>query len=280
LIIDIPPCDSSAASYLLGVYCDDAAVLEQAQKLSQQLDQPLLRTTPSQLDSGSFVLLVALQGVSLQATGKKAPGPIRVAFSEGANAHRRQFGGGKGQMIAKAIGVKGAYRPHILDLTAGLGQDGFVLATLGCEITLIERSSIVHVLLEDGLSRAGLSSDPELHDILQRMTLQNLQGGEYLQQQEQPVDVIYFDPMFPERTGKAEVNKSMKAFHSLVGSDDDAGEMLLLALTKARYRVVVKRPRKAPAIHAQYPDLGLPAPNVVFEGKSTRFDVYAFKKMP
>ena len=183
-------------------------------------------------------------------------------------------------MIAKAIGVKGAYRPHIVDLTAGLGQDGFVLATLGCEITLLERSPIVHALLEDGLNRARLSADPELHDILQRLTLQNLQSGEYLRQQDQPVDVIYFDPMFPERTGKAEVNKSMKAFHSLVGSDDDAGEILSLALTKAQYRVVVKRPRKAPAIHVQYPDLNLPAPNVVFEGKSTRFDVYTFKKMP
>jgi 16S rRNA (guanine1516-N2)-methyltransferase len=270
------------------VYCDDAVVLAQAQQLSQQLsqqtclppEQPLLSKAPSKLDSGDFVLLVGTQGVCLQATGRKAPGPIRVDLTEGASAHRRQFGGGKGQIIAKAIGVKGAYRPHIVDLTAGLGKDGFVLATLGCEINLIERSPIVHALLADGLKRAELSADPEIHDILQRMSLQNSQSGDYLRQQEQPVDVIYFDPMFPERAGKAEVNKSMKAFHSLVGSDDDAGEILSLALTKAQYRVVVKRPRKAPAIHMQHPDLDLPAPNVVFEGKSTRFDVYTFKKMP
>jgi 16S rRNA (guanine1516-N2)-methyltransferase len=284
-ITHTPPPNTAS---LLGVYCDDAAVLTQAQQLSQHLsqqallppEQPLLSKAPSRLDGGHFVLLVGAQGVCLQATGKKAPGPIRVDFMEGASAHRRQFGGGKGQMIAKAIGVKGAYRPHILDLTAGLGQDGFVLSTLGCEITLIERSPIVHALLQDGLNRAGLSADPELHDILQRITLQNIQSDDYLQQQDQPIDVIYFDPMFPERTGKAEVNKSMKAFHSLVGSDDDAGEILSLALTKAQYRVVVKRPRKAPAIHEQYPDLALPAPNVVFDGKSTRFDVYTFKKMP
>ena len=280
--------NTSNTSSFLGVYCDDTAVLKQAQQLSQQLsqqsflppEQPLLSKAPSLLDSGSFVLIVGVQGVGLQATGKKAPGPIRVDFAQGASAHRRQFGGGKGQMIAKAIGVKGAYRPHIVDLTAGLGQDGFVLATLGCEMTLVERSPIVHALLGDGLSRAGLSADPELHNILQRMTLQHLQGVDYLRQLEQPADVIYFDPMFPERTSKAEVNKSMKAFHSLVGSDDDAGEILSLALTKAQYRVVVKRPRKASAIHVQYPDLHLPAPNVVFEGKSTRFDVYTFKKMP
>lgn len=280
--------NTSNTSSFLGVYCDDTAVLKQAQQLSQQLsqqsflppEQPLLSKAPSLLDSGSFVLMVGVQGVGLQATGKKAPGSIRVDFAQGASAHRRQFGGGKGQMIAKAIGVKGAYRPHIVDLTAGLGQDGFVLATLGCEMTLVERSPIVHALLGDGLSRAGLSADPELHNILQRMTLQHLQGVDYLRQLEQPADVIYFDPMFPERTSKAEVNKSMKAFHSLVGSDDDAGEILSLALTKAQYRVVVKRPRKASAIHVQYPDLHLPAPNVVFEGKSTRFDVYTFKKMP
>lgn len=265
---------------LVGIYYEDAVFTQQAQQLCQKLEQPLLKKPPLLLDNGQFVFVVDALGVSLQATGKKAPGPIRVDFAEGANAHRRQFGGGKGQMIAKAIGVKGAYRPHIVDLTAGLGQDSFVLATLGCEVTLIERSPIVHTLLHDGLQRAALSADADLHNIIERMSLQYLQSGDYLRQQDSLVDVIYFDPMFPERTSKAEVNKSMKAFHALVGSDDDAGEILSLALNKAQYRVVVKRPRKAPAIHQQYPDLALPAPNVVFEGKSTRFDVYTFKKMP
>jgi 16S rRNA (guanine1516-N2)-methyltransferase len=264
---------------IVGICCGDVAVRDQAEQLSKQFQQPLFIQDPARLEPGQYVLWVTTQGLCLQATGKKTPGPVTVDFVNGANAHRRQFGGGKGQMIAKAVGVKGSYRPHVVDITAGLGQDGFVLATLGCDVTLIERSPIVYSLLSDGLSRAQLSADPDLQDIMSHIHCYQQQSDEYLQQLDH-ADVIYFDPMFPERSGKAEVNKSMKAFHSLVGGDGDAGDVLALALTKARYRVVVKRPRKAPAIHDQYPALSLPAPNVVFEGKSTRFDVYTFKKMP
>lgn len=270
---------SSDATSILGI-CYDAECLAQAQGLAQQLNQPLLSQSPAILNTDNFVLHVTTQGICLQATGKKAAGPIMVDFVAGENAHRRQFGGGKGQMIAKAVGVKGASRPAVLDITAGLGQDGFVLATLGCEVTLIERSAIAHTLLKDGLERAQLHQDAEVQQVLSRMRCHHSQSSEYLQQLTEPVDVIYFDPMFPERTSKAAVNKSMKAFHALVGRDDDAGDVLALALASAKYRVVVKRPRKAPAIHAQYPELCLPAPNLVFEGKSTRFDVYTFKKIP
>jgi 16S rRNA (guanine1516-N2)-methyltransferase len=237
-------------------------------------------TSPVKLDSGFFVLLLDEQGLSLQATGKKAAGPICVDFAYGANAHRRQFGGGKGQMIAKAVGIKGTFRPHVLDVTAGLGQDGFVLATLGCDMTWVERSPIVYQLLSDGFSRASIVADPDLQDIMARIRLCHAHSTNYLQALDTCVDVIYLDPMFPERKNKAEVNKSMKAFHSLVGEDNDAGELLAVALTKATYRVVVKRPRKAPAIDVQFPLLDLPTPNIVFEGKSTRFDVYTLKKMP
>jgi len=276
LSTDTPP---SQIEYIVGICCDDVAVRDQSEQLSKQFQQPLLTQAPARLEQGQYVLWVTTQGLCLQATGKKSPGPVCVDFVKGANAHRRQFGGGKGQMIAKAVGVKGSYRPHVIDITAGLGQDGFVLATLGCGVTLIERSPIVYSLLSDGLSRAQLSADPDVQDIISRIHCHQQQSRDYLQQLEQ-ADVIYFDPMFPERGNKAEVNKSMKAFHSLVGGDDDAGDVLALALTKAQYRVVVKRPRKAPAIHDQYPALSLPTPNVVFEGKSTRFDVYTFKKMP
>lgn len=53
---------------------------------------------------------------------------VRVDFIEGALAHRRQFGGGSGQMIAKAVGIQPGVRPHGVDATAGLGRDAFVLA--------------------------------------------------------------------------------------------------------------------------------------------------------
>ena len=79
---------------------------------------------------------------------------IYVDFVEGELAHRRKFGGGKGQMIAKAVGLNKGFVPTILDATAGLGADAFVLASLGCEVKMIERSPLARLLLADGLERA------------------------------------------------------------------------------------------------------------------------------
>jgi 16S rRNA (guanine1516-N2)-methyltransferase len=79
--------------------------------------------------------------------------------------------------------------------------------------------------------------------------------------------------MFPERAKSASVKKEMVAFHSLVGKDPDADGLLALALAAAKYRVVVKRPAKAPFLaDAQ--------PNYQLQGKSSRFDIYTIKKMP
>jgi len=62
--------------------------------------------------------------------------PIWIDFTEGKNAHRRKFGGGRGQALAKAVSLKHGKTPSIIDCTAGYGRDAFVLATLGCKITL------------------------------------------------------------------------------------------------------------------------------------------------
>ena len=45
-----------------------------------------------------------------------------------------------------------------------MGGDGFVLATLGCEMLLLERNPVVHSLLDDGLQRAAIAglADTEL----------------------------------------------------------------------------------------------------------------------
>ncbi|XPE60710.1 class I SAM-dependent methyltransferase [Shigella flexneri] len=39
--------------------------------------------------------------------------------------------GGRGEAVAKAVGIKGDYLPDVVDATAGLGRDAFVLASVG-----------------------------------------------------------------------------------------------------------------------------------------------------
>ena len=140
---------------------------------------------------------------------------------------------------------------------------------------MFERQPIVAALLADGLQRLRSSGDEQELAIAQRLSLHqgdSLTCVAALAEQEAP-DVIYLDPMFPERGKSAKVKKSMAFFHQLVGSDDDAAALLPLALATAGYRVVVKRPRHAPPLA----DI---KPGLCFEGKSTRFDVYPLKKMP
>jgi len=226
---------------------------------------------PAQADEAEFALQLGEGGLQLQLLGPQAPGPVRVDFVEGGAAHRRQFGGGSGQMIAKAVGIQPGIRPSVLDATAGLGRDAFVLATLGCEMLLCERQPLIAALLEDGLARAR--DDAEVRPIVTRMRLLHRNAIELMSQwKDEPPQVIYLDPMFPHREKSALVKKEMRLFRPLVGDDLDAGALLEQALALASHRVVVKRPRKAPAIDG-------PKPGYSLEGKSSRYDIYPKKKL-
>mgnify|MGYP003384304975 CR=1 FL=1 len=195
---------------------------------------------------------------------------IKVDFVEGASAHRRKFGGGRGQDIAKAIGLKHGFTPHVLDATAGLGRDAFVLASLGCQVTLMERMPVVAALLEDGLARAKLNS--EVSEIAQRMQLIHSSAIEDMNLAQQ-IDVVYLDPMFPHREKSAAVKKEMRVFQSLVGEDLDADHLLAPALELAKYRVVVKRPSYAPFLAEKKPSMSI-------KMKKNRFDVYVNQSIP
>ena len=182
-------------------------------------------------------------------------------------AHRRKFGGGRGEAVAKAVGIKGDYLPTVIDATAGLGRDARVLAAIGCKVQLIERNPVVSALLEDGLKRAYL--DPEIGEFMQsRMVLLPFHTiSEYAAANEDTVDVVYFDPMFPHKQKSALVKKEMRVFQHLVGADLDSDDFFQPAKQAARKRVVVKRPDYAPFIAEQKPDFSQTT-------KNHRFDVY------
>lgn len=197
-------------------------------------------------------------------------GPVYVDFAAGRAQHRRQFGGGRGQAIARAVGLNKRTGLHIVDGTAGLGREAFVLASLGCHVTLVERNPLIYALLADGLQQAALTGDLELAAIIARMQLVQADTGSWLATlapTEWP-EVIYLDPMFPKRHKTALVQKEMRFFHELAGADPE-GEATLLhsARRHCHYRTVVKRPVQAPALaHCQ--------PAFVIPGKIIRYDVY------
>lgn len=223
-----------------------------------------------------YFLVWSRAGLSL-VQGDKPKTQVRVDFCSGATAHRRRFGGGKGQDIAKAVGITGAYQPTVVDATAGLGRDAFVLATLGCQVQAFERQPVVAALLDDGLQRAQY--DSEVAEITARITLIHGSSHELLKtpnSTSEPVwlaDIVYLDPMFDHDSKQtAAVKKDMQAFRDVVGHDMDADELLSRAIACARCRVVVKRARTAEPLAGQ-------APSYSLTGKSNRFDVYARAKV-
>jgi 16S rRNA (guanine1516-N2)-methyltransferase len=200
----------------------------------------------------------------LRHTALVKQGDILVDFASGAASYRRLHGGGKGEAIAKAVGLNKKRDITVLDATAGLGRDAFVLASLGARVTMVERNNAVAALLFDGLRRGAAL--PELSWLAERMQLLH-SPAELALQQHSAVEVVYLDPMFPPRDKTALVKKEMRAFHDVVGSDTDADALLAPALQLAQKRVVVKRPGYADVLAGR-------APTMSVTGKNNRFDVY------
>ncbi|MFW5823761.1 MAG: class I SAM-dependent methyltransferase [Marinobacter sp.] len=272
----IAPDPSRQPGSLPPVACAAEGFALRGQELAARLGTRYLGVAePRHVADHPGVLFLDDHGLSLQATGRKAPGPVRAEFVSGKAGYRLAHGGGTGQLIARAVGLKRTHHTlGILDATAGLGQDAFVLAGLGHRVTLLERSPVVHALLEDGLARAA--SDETAAPVAARMTLIRADSIAWLQQRAEqgPVaDVIHLDPMFPHRDKSAAVKKEMQLFRPLVGDDPDAADLLAAALGCARYRVVVKRARRAPPVAG-------PEPALKLEGKSSRYDVYPLRALP
>ena len=254
----------------IAISADRGIPKTQLDALAKQTSLPLL----NHHIQADYLLHITTDFLELRKTNHSEKKPkaesIYIDFLAGKANHRRLHGGGKGQDLAKAIGLHKIKEPIVLDLTAGTGGDAFVLATLGANITMIERNPITHALLNDALSRAKLSADTELLEIIGRMELKNEEAQKRLEKldKESLPDVIYIDPMFPTRSKSAQVKKEMQFFHDIVGADEDSEALLLMSLKLAKKRIVVKRPRLAEKLT----DAVEPAFEIL--GKSTRYDVY------
>ncbi len=190
---------------------------------------------------------------------------LRVDFVSGAVAHRLRFGGGRGQALAKAMGLRAGKTPMIVDATAGLGRDAFLLASLGAQVTLIERSEKMHALLADGMERAAQEGGV-FREIMGRMTL--LQGDAKELLPDLAGEAVLIDPMHPPRKNSALVKRELRQVREIVGTDEDAVELMQTALKHARNRVVLKWPAKADPME------GIRTCSHQIMGKSTRYDVF------
>lgn len=181
----------------------------------------------------------------------------------------------KSEMIARACNL--AEKPKLIDATAGLGHDSLLMAQLGAQVTLVERHPILFTLLEDAQQTA--LKDAFLCQAAGRIQLVFSDSADYLQYlaaMGQTVDVVYLDPMFPQRDQnqnaekkQAQVKKQMQLLHLILPEhgEMDLGDNLLALAQNIAQRVVVKRPRLAVYLANQ-------APNHQWQGDACRFDAY------
>lgn len=241
----------------------DPGQVRHLENLARHLKLPIFSDPAA---SYSFILTLNNGRLELQKAGPARSSPLFVDFLSGPGYYRFVHNRTINQPLARAVGIKSGYRPHVLDATAGFGQDGFVLASLGCTVTMIERSPIIWALLEDGVSRAG--HDDRLRQIFsQRISLHLGDSREFIEATDANFETIYLDPMYPASTRSPLNKQKMRLLREVVGSDTDASPLLEAALHRAARRVTVKRPAKAEALTAREPSFSISA-------RSSRYDVY------
>lgn len=219
-----------------------------AQELAEQLDYQLDKEADS-------CLFVSADKVSL-----KMPSFSLLAADFTAATWSKRRAEGKKQGLIRACKPTPGMR--IIDATAGWGRDSAVLASFGADVLMIERHPVMSVLLTDALAHRVLLDE-------QSLSLSLHQGDAYsyfeaLSPDRYP-DVIYIDPMHPERTKSALVKKDMQVLQQMIGADEDVLALIKMAVTRVKQRVVVKWPQKSAAL--------LKA-NSCIEGKTVRFDIY------
>lgn len=167
---------------------------------------------------------------------------------------------GKKQGLVRAC--KPAQGIKIIDTTAGWGRDAAILASFGAEVLMLERHPVMAALLVDALNHRDATDQQQM-----QLSLKETDAYSYLSQlnEEDYPDIIYIDPMHPERNKSALVKKDMQVLQQMIGADKDALELIQLAVTRVKQRVVVKWPQKAKSL--------MPA-SFSLEGKTVRFDIY------
>ncbi|MGZ3789955.1 MAG: class I SAM-dependent methyltransferase [Bacteriovorax sp.] len=185
-------------------------------------------------------------------------GEMCFDFEETYKYHQRQHYALSKEPLARALGIKGEVKPFIWDATCGTGKDSLLIHYFGARLKSFERHPAIYLLLVDALRRYPLNFDLAFADASRSI----------IRPDERP-DVIYYDPMYPEKNGSkksALPRKEMRIFKEIVGEDLDSTNFLEWALSVARERVVIKRALSAPPVNDKI--------SASYEGKSTRYDMY------
>lgn len=215
-------------------------------------------TEISEKPGPKLTILFHAKGISLTGYGLSYQGDFENML------HRVTNGRLQHEMLVRAAKSDKPGRKAI-DATAGMGEDAFLLAAQGYEVTLFEQNPVIAVLLKDALRRA--KKHPVLKDIASRMNLVQDNSVEGMSKLLDPVDVIYLDPMFPARQKSSLINKKLQLIQKLEPPCSEETDLFDAAISASPSKIIVKRPLKSEFLAGRKPSYTL-------NGKAIRYDCY------
>ena len=227
----------------------------------REMAEAFARRTGAQITEkpGEYLtVMFDAKGVSLSGFGLKYQGDFENML------HRVTNGRLQHEMLVRAAKSEGK-KLKAIDATAGMGEDAFLLAAYGYEVTLYEQNPVVAALLKDALRRAR--KNMILKEIAGRMQLIEGDSVECLARLMDPVDLIYLDPMFPERQKSGLINKKLQLIQKLEPPCSEEEDLFDAAWKANPSKIIVKRPLKS--VH-----LAGREPSYILKGKAIRYDCY------
>lgn len=264
-VSDISVSDIPAADIL--IFAESGQALQKARALSESLKLPLApdaEAAAAFCAGGGLLLKQTADGLCLQS------GPLTLLPDFSALLPRIASGKLPHEYLVRSARHKVKDRlPEAIDATAGLGEDALILAAAGYRVQLFERNPVIAALLADCLERALRLS--ALAPIVSRMQLHPGDSLPYLQSllPAQAPDLIFLDPMFPERRKGALIQKKLQLLQKLELPCAEENALLEAALALRPHRLVIKRPLKGPFLAGKKPHYSL-------RGKAIRYDCFVF----
>ncbi len=250
------------------IYPSDECSVDIASKIAKELKSPLsdYSAQDEKLSNFDFSLAVSREGLIL----RQIDSGLTFSLDFSRNSIKYRVRSNRSELLGRAIGIKSRRPKKVIDGTAGFGMDSFILANLGCSLVLCERNVIIATMLSHAIESAKRSTEPWLAESASRMSLMRQDVRSLPTELVDNVDVIYLDPMFPEKRNNAASKKEIKILRSLqpnVFLDIDQSELLKWALDQNVKRIVLKRPIRAKVI-------GEKSLSHQLLGKIIRYDVY------
>ena len=221
-----------------------------------------------------FVFKIEERGGLLWDNSEPKWKPLEVDFLSSEWKSRVQRTWTSKELLRDALGAKHGDSFRIIDGTAGLWSDAFLCHIWGHRITAYEQHPLLAFMGNLAYEKFK-NSEPDENEKFGSMqgrfssfALKEL----LLESQKEKIDILYLDPIYPEKKKVALNKKELRMVKKLVGhailDDPSLVNFVEACVPHVNRRIIVKRPIWSPELKRSSGSVRL------VKGKTTRFDVF------